>query len=602
MNSIEERRAYAAKIGANAAAMATQLGHPTLDRSLTEMLGRVRDPLSRVVVCGGFKQGKSSLVNALLNARVSPSNPSVPTAVPMVIADGTMSAAAYLQDGDERRVAPIEQAELADIMTGRVRERDGHEIVGTLVRLRRSLLERGVILVDTPPITGGLASAQAVQVLSEIRRARAFVFVTDSSQELTRPEIEFIEEARRLCPVMLCCQTKSDLYPAWEQIRRVNDAHLRTAGVEADVVAVSSTLRQRGVRLDDDALHEASGYPALTRFLVDHMLADATDAAIRVLAESAARASAQMAEPVAAELAALQQPTELAALRERAEAAKRRVTAFASGEGSWERVLKRELRRISDESRFHIQVALKELERWALDRIEDDDPGQSWMDFEGRLQRETGQAVVEHLAFIRGAAEHAVEEVASAVAEDATDLGIEVDEFRVPFSASDLELDEAEFGGLLRGAQTGVVAMRFAGAAGATVFGALAPVSIPLAGMLALGAAATSGAVFTIGGRRSGLERRQQAARQATQRYIRDARMIAEKVSNDAVTHTQDQLIEQFETLIGELHEQVDAELRALAEAESRHEADKPARMAELREVLSKLKLIHAHAQRAVTA
>jgi GTP-binding protein EngB required for normal cell division len=602
VNEIEDTTAYVVKIGANAMAMATRLGHPTLAETLGELIGRVRDPLSRVVVCGGFKQGKSSLVNSLLNARVSPADPVVPTAVPLVVADGEAAAAVYLQVDGERAVSPIEAGQLADVLRGRMDEYEGSPVVGALVRTRRSLLERGVIIVDTPPITGGLASVDAVQVLVEIRRARAFVYVTDSSQELTAPEIEFIAAAHELCPSILVCQTKTDLYAPWERIRTLNESHLEAAGIAASVLPVSSTMRQRGVRLADPELQARSGYPALSSFLLDDVLARATRDRIRLLAETAARASAQMAEPVALELAALQQPSELVALRERAESTKRRVTAFASGEGSWERVLKRELRRINDDSRYHVQVALKELERWATERIEDEDPAHNWMEFEGRLQRETSAAMVEHLSFIRGAAEHAVEQVAEAVAEEAADLGIAVADFRVPFSAEDLELDDAEFGGLLRGAQAGVVALRFAGAAGATVFGALAPISLPLAGLVALGAATTSGAVFTIGGRKSGLERRQHAARQATQRFMRDARLVAEKASTDAVIHTQDQLVEEFERLIRELRESVDADLAALAAAEAKHEEEKPALMADLRDVLAQLKLIHSHAQRAIAS
>ncbi len=602
MNDIDDAAGYAVKIGANAMAMATDLGHPTLAETLGELVAQVRDPLSRVVVCGGFKQGKSSLVNSLLNARVSPADPVVPTAVPVVVADGETAAALYVQVDDDRAVTPIDVVELSSYLRGQLVEHEDRPVVGALVRIRRSLLERGVIIVDTPPITGGLSSVDAVQVLTEVRRARAFVYVTDSSQELTAPEIEFIVAARELCPSVLVCQTKTDLYASWERIRNLNAGHLERAGVPTSVLAVSSTLRQRGVRTGDAELQVQSGYPALSSFLVDDVLAQATRDSVRRLAETAARASAQMAEPVALELAALQQPSELVALRERAEHTKRRVTAFASGEGSWERVLKRELRRINDDSRYHVQVALKELERWAMERIDDEDPAHNWMEFEGRLQRETTQAMVEHLAFIRSAAEHAVEQVAEAVAEDADDLGIQVTDFRVPFSTEDLELDDAEFGGGVRGLQTGVVALRFAGVAGATVFGAFAAISPPLAGLLAIGAATTSGAVFTIGGRKSGLERRQHAARQATQRYMRDARLVAEKASTDAVIHTQDQLVEEFERLIRELRESVDADLAALAAAEAKHEEEKPAKIAELREVLAQLKLIHSHAQRAVAS
>jgi len=593
---------YAVKIGANAASMAAQLGHSTVEEGLGDLIARAREPRSRVVVCGGFKQGKSSVVNGLLNARIGPADPLVATAVPLVIVDGDLDASVYVDAAGERRVSTIAPTDLAAVMRGETTEHDGHPIVGALVRQRRGLLSRGIVLVDTPPISGGLASAEAILVLGEIRQARAVIFCTDSSQELTAPELEFIEAARRLCPSLVVCQTKTDLYPEWSRLRDINQGRLRDIGATGEVVAVSSSLRQRGVRLDDEEILEQSGYPTLSQFLVHDVLGGATALLIRNLAENAAHACTQMAEPLAVELQALQQPAEIAALRERAELASQRVVAFSSGDGSWERVLKRELRRINDDSRYNVQVALKELERWAMERIDDADPAQSWMDFEGRLQRETTRVVVDHLAFIRDEAEKAVGEVADVVAQEASDLGIEVEGFRVPFDPADLELDDTDFGGAMRGAQTGMMAGRFAAAAGATVWAVSAGVGAVVAAPLAVGAAAVTGIVFAAGGRRSSLERRQQAARQAAQKYLRDARLLAEKASNDAVNHTQDQLVEEFERLVRELRDRVELELAALAEAEERHEAEKPARMAGLREALGKLKTIHAHAQRVIAA
>src|ERR687897_2853833 len=57
---------------------------------------RLADPAFHVFVIGEFKQGKSSLVNALLNAPVCPVDDDIATAVPTAIRYGDPPAAAVL--------------------------------------------------------------------------------------------------------------------------------------------------------------------------------------------------------------------------------------------------------------------------------------------------------------------------------------------------------------------------------------------------------------------------------------------------------------------------------------------------------------------------
>src|ERR1044071_7163634 len=74
---------------------------------LAGRLGKTRkglaDPSVHIVVAGEFKQGKSSLVNALLGAPVCPVDDDVATALPTYVRHGAEAKAHLLFDGDPPR-------------------------------------------------------------------------------------------------------------------------------------------------------------------------------------------------------------------------------------------------------------------------------------------------------------------------------------------------------------------------------------------------------------------------------------------------------------------------------------------------------------------
>src|SRR5688500_3548644 len=97
--------------------VAKALGRPDLARELGLVRSRLLDPAFTVLVIGEFKQGKSSLVNALLGAEVCPVDDDVATAVPTVLRWGDeWEGAVYLapetveQELHElRTVVPVDQ-------------------------------------------------------------------------------------------------------------------------------------------------------------------------------------------------------------------------------------------------------------------------------------------------------------------------------------------------------------------------------------------------------------------------------------------------------------------------------------------------------------
>ena len=66
----------------NVGRLAASTGRADLARRLDHTHERLQDPNVRVIVVGEFKQGKSKLINALVNAPVCPVDDDVATSVP----------------------------------------------------------------------------------------------------------------------------------------------------------------------------------------------------------------------------------------------------------------------------------------------------------------------------------------------------------------------------------------------------------------------------------------------------------------------------------------------------------------------------------------
>ena len=75
------------------------------------------------------------------------------------------------------------------------------------------------------------------------------MFVSDASQELTAPELDFLKTASGLVPNVVSVLSKQTFYPEWRRILEIDRKHLEQAGVVAGIIPVSSTLprlRTRG--------------------------------------------------------------------------------------------------------------------------------------------------------------------------------------------------------------------------------------------------------------------------------------------------------------------------------------------------------------------
>ena len=206
---------------------------------------RITDPQIRVVVAGQLKQGKSQLLNSLLNVPVARVGDDESTVLPTVVSYSENAAAKLIvarPDGAEPEAIEIP---MADIKTDlrRAPQAGGREVLRVEVTAASPLLKNGLAFVDTPGV-GGHGQPHLSATLGLLPDADALLMCTDTSQEFTEPEMTFMRQAFEICPVATIIATKTDLYPHWRQIVEANKAHLDRAGLSIPMIPSSSVAAQ----------------------------------------------------------------------------------------------------------------------------------------------------------------------------------------------------------------------------------------------------------------------------------------------------------------------------------------------------------------------
>ena len=227
-----------------------------LQNRLRQIRTRVLDPTHLVLVVGESKQGKSALVNAIVNAPVCAEGDDVSTVVPTLVRYSEEPSAQLVEHEPangpaalDRFPVPIEQ----------VREHieqavsHGRPVTRGEVGIPRSVLQGGLALMDTPGV-GSVSTTLTATTLAVVAEADALLMVSDATQELTTNEITFLKQVTALCPNVALVQPKIDRTPHWRRVLEVNRKHLNNAGIAAKIFPVSNTVRMRAMQTRNNSL------------------------------------------------------------------------------------------------------------------------------------------------------------------------------------------------------------------------------------------------------------------------------------------------------------------------------------------------------------
>ncbi|MET0907956.1 MAG: dynamin family protein [Ilumatobacteraceae bacterium] len=403
-----------------------------LRRRLEQTKERLLDPSVRVIVVGEFKQGKSQLVNALVNAPICPVDDDIATAVPTSVRYGEHPAAFVLsqrsssgtiETGGRVERDEVAVAELADYVSERARPDAGREVTGAEVLLPRKLLRSGLTLIDSPGV-GGLTSAHALTTLAALPSAHAMLFISDASQEFTEPEIQFLRHAMRISPNVACVLTKTDLYPQWRQVEALNRAHLARIDPDITVFPVSSQVRLTAVETSDRELNAESGFPELIGYLRNDIVGRAELLQRRSTAADLLSTIEHVRLAIDSELSALQNPEKTPEIVAQLEATKNRADELRRISSRWQTTLNDGVTDLIADLEHDLRDRMRSIQREAEDSIDEGDPGPVWDQFVEWFERRVSAAVTDTFVWTQERATWLSEKVARHFTEDEVALPI----------------------------------------------------------------------------------------------------------------------------------------------------------------------------------
>jgi hypothetical protein len=566
----------------------TAYERPDLGGRLLQTRKRLADPDVRVLIVGEFKQGKSQLVNALVNAPVCPVDDDVATAVPTVVKYAETTKAELVRESEsadsaERTEVPATQ--LAQHVSEAGNPGNKALISYAEVGLPRKLLSGGLVLVDTPGV-GGLGSAHGAATMSALPAADAVLLVSDAAQEYTAPELEFLDAAMKLCPNVACVLTKTDLYPHWRRIEELDRGHLRRAGVDAEIFPVSSVLRLHAAKEQDTELMDESGFKPLVDYLLHKVVAQSDELDRRSTSHDVLSVAEQLSSGMKAELSILEDPEKVNALVEDLTRAKARADELKQRSSRWQITLNDGVADLQSDIGYDLRDRLRTIGREAEQLIDDSDPAEVWDQFSDWFHQQISSAASANFVWAAERARWLAAQVAEHFAEGADiampelrfdDEGIagKVDALTKP------EVEKLTRGGqLLKGMQGGY--------GGMLMFGMLGT----LAG-LPIFAGAPAGVLLGIKAVRDEkkrmLQKRRGDAKNGVRKHIDEVTFQVGKDSTDMLRRTQRQLRDHFSALAEEMSTSIAASVQAAQNALKTNTSGREKRIKDLKAELARI-------------
>lgn len=566
---------------------ASQLGRRDLAERLETSLARLSRPSTFTCVVGEFKQGKSSLVNALLGGVACPVDDDLATSTVTVVGYGETTKLTVYRRQDGRSIQEeISPNQLDDFVTERGNPDNARGVERVEITLRNGLLSRGVTLVDSPGMNS-LGSGSAAATLAFLPYADALLFVSDASQELTAPEVEFLKRAAEVCPTVLFCLTKTDLYPEWRRIADIDAGHLQRAGLDMPIIPLSSAVRFAALEREDRELNAESGFPELLRVLDADVLKKAKSLAASRALQDARGTIEQLVSTSRAELEILRDPKKANAALADLEAAKSHLE-YLKGTGSrWSTVLSDGISDISNEATHALRGHIRHMTKTMDERVETLESAEDWESLAQTLQEEVAKAVGDVFAGISTRTEKLRADVVDVLSDDSIELsrlsvGAAID-VRSLWSDKSIA-DKGGLGGKLssgmqvvRGAQGGLMML---GMMGRFVPGAAAAVLLSNPVTIGIGVLFVGQAIMQQRKKRIAAQRQQ--AKQAAKQFLDEVQFEVGNEVAEVIRTVQRQLRDEFSARVTELH-------RTYAEAAQRAQESAKQTEAQRKEQLPKL-------------
>ena len=278
---------------------------------IQERIRQIQNTEVKVLICGEFKRGKSSFVNALIGRNICPVDQDICTSVVSIIRYGdTERVIRYFGDLSHVQKAEIPYADIQKYTVGRA-----EQVQNTLyleIELPLECLKNGLVLIDTPGV-GGLDPRHAFLTTYFLPQADITLFMTDVNEPLTTTELDFYNQkvtryAKHSAIIINKCDLKTP-----EQVVEVQQDTVQkiqnhaSTSKEPNVIAVSSKFKQAFNQTHVEKMYEKSHFSLIDSELQRLMIAYKEDI-IRNIRDDFSDLLEQVIEPIKIQLTQIKMP------------------------------------------------------------------------------------------------------------------------------------------------------------------------------------------------------------------------------------------------------------------------------------------------------
>jgi replication fork clamp-binding protein CrfC len=560
---------------------------------------RITDPQIRVVIAGQLKQGKSQLLNSLLNVPVSRVGDDETTVVATMVSYGDQATAKLIVagvDGDEPDSVEIPIADIKQDLR-RHPAAGGRQVLRAAVTAQSPLLKGGLVFVDTPGV-GGHGQPHLSATLGLLPDADAMLMISDTSQEFTEPEMTFMRQALEICPVATIVATKTDLYPHWREIVEVNRAHLQRAGLSTPMIPASSLLRSHAIQLNDKELNEESNFPAIVKFLSDKVLSRENDRVRDQVLAEVRSAAEHLTMAVDSELSAINDPDARDRLKAELERRKQEAQDALQQTALWQQVLNDGIADLTADVDHDLRGRFRAISQHTEHVIDSTDPTHHWAEIGAELENAIATAVGDNFVWAYQRADALAQEVARTFVEagleavempqiDAREMGAGLGELK---SLAKLEAKPIKAGHKvvtgMRGSYGGVL-----------MFGMLTSFAgLGMFNPLSLGAGLLLGRKTYKDDMENRMLRVRNEAKMNMRRFVDDVSFVVNKESRDRLKGIQRQLRDHYRGIANQTTRSLNESLQATIASAQLEENERNTRIRELERQLNILKQVTDHA------
>lgn len=272
MATYEQKKQQALQLFSSAISFAQQSKQQEYVKQLQAAAQHLDEGKFMIVVCGEFRRGKSSLLNAFLNEvqDIFPVDIAITTNLVTTITYGpTEKITAWIgpEDSDNLKEVRISRTDIRKYVTEKDNPRNEREARLMVIETPNEQLKQGLVLVDTPGV-GGLYARHTDVTYEFIPRADAILFVSDALQPLSEDDLKFIKERiLRHNDRILFALTKKDKVKDYKvMVENTRQKLAATLGCSADavtIIPISSYAKRNYLKTHDPEDLEDSNFPQL---------------------------------------------------------------------------------------------------------------------------------------------------------------------------------------------------------------------------------------------------------------------------------------------------------------------------------------------------